>query len=265
MNKDTIKKLNQINYDFYLTIANSFSNSRQYYWKGWDHLIDHLNLAQKIKSGVKSKSSKEDLVILDLGCGNGRFGQFLFEKISKKINYIGLDNSNKLLNIASQKLEKYQDKVVLQNFDLVNELLKNNLQTDLVAYQPDVITLFGVLHHIPSKTQRKRLIKQLAQLLPEDGLLIFTVWKFMDEKRLQEKIVDPQVVDLEVKDLEKNDFILDWRRDIYAYRYCHLTDREEASEIIKNAGLKIIDQISADGKSQNLNHYYICKKADHKS
>lgn len=256
MNKDTIKKLNKINHDFYLTIANSFSNSRQYYWKGWDHLIEYFN---------QLKNSKDEITVLDLGCGNGRFGQFLFEKVSKKIKYIGLDNGNKLLNIAREKLSRYQDNVELENFDLVHKLLKNDFKQNLGQYQADVITLFGVLHHIPSKTQRKRLIKKLAQLLPEDGLLIFTVWKFMDEKRLQEKIVDPQVVDLEQKNLEKNDYILDWRRDIYAYRYCHLTDREEAQEIIKNAGLKIIDQISADGKSQNLNHYYVCGRDSHKS
>ena len=68
------------------------------------------------------------------------------------------------------------------------------------------------------------------------------------------------MVGLEKKDLEKNDYILDWRRGIFAYRYCHLTDEKEVEKILTKADLEIIAEIAADGKSQNLNHYYICKK-----
>ena len=82
----------------------------------------------------------------------------------------------------------------------------------------------------------------------------------MDEDRLKQKTVNPQVVDLDQFELEKNDYILDWRRDIYAYRYCHLTDPKEVVELLKDTHLEIIGQLKADGKSQNLNHYYICQK-----
>lgn len=251
MDQKIIKKLNQINQDFYMTIAASFSDSRQFYWQGWHRLTKHLN---------QLKREKNQIIALDLGCGNARFGQFLFDKVDPNIKYIGLDSSGKLLIHAQEKLEPFEFDKTLEKFDLVDSLIKNNLDTDLIHYQPNLITLFGVLHHIPSLKLRQQLISQLSNVLPPGGLLIFTVWKFMDEERLQKKVVDPQVVGLENLDLEKNDFILDWRRDIYAYRYCHLTDTKEVVQLIKGTDLEIINQLSADGKSQNLNHYYICQK-----
>ena len=37
----TIKQLNQLNQDFYNTIADDFSDTRQYFWKGWRHLLEN--------------------------------------------------------------------------------------------------------------------------------------------------------------------------------------------------------------------------------
>lgn len=251
MDIQTVKKLNQLNKDFYMTIAVSFSDSRQFYWQGWHKLVKYFNQLNRLK---------EQLTVLDLGCGNARFGQFLFEKIDPDIKYIGLDNSQKLLNLAQEKLSSNLQNSKLQHLDLVDSLIKDNLTNQISSFNPNIITLFGVLHHIPSKSLRKKLIEQLASILPKGGLLIFTVWRFMDEDRLKQKTVDPQVIDLDQNFLEKNDYILDWRRDIYAYRYCHLTDPKEVVELLKDANLEIIDQLQADGKSQNLNTYYICQK-----
>jgi len=251
MNIQTVFKLNQLNRDFYQTIAADFSDSRQYYWQGWDQLIPYFN---------QLKHKNQQLTVLDLGCGNGRFGKFLIEKVSTNVKYVGIDNSKKLLNIAQEKLSNFTKNVQFQELDLIDSIESNKLIANLNDSSPDVITLFGVLHHIPSSKLRIQLIKQLTSLLNPEGLLIFTVWKFTSDEKLTKKIANPAVVDLEKKDLEKNDYILDWKRGIFAYRYCHLTDETEVNNIIEKANLKVISQIAADGKSQNLNHYYVCKK-----
>src|SRR5690348_16330448 len=104
MTKDTIQLLNKVNQDFYNSISESFDNSRQYYWEGWNILWDFI-----IHNNISIES------ILDLGCGNARFLKFLESRIyalchsgsvnsidilNNKFRYIGMDNNQYLLNKA---------------------------------------------------------------------------------------------------------------------------------------------------------------------
>ena len=84
----TIKKLNQLNRDFYQQVAIDFDQTRQHLWPGWNKLISHLQQLQ---------TKHKPLKVLDLGCGNGRFGQFLANSFPGiKINYLGVDNNPQL-------------------------------------------------------------------------------------------------------------------------------------------------------------------------
>lgn len=251
MKIQTIRQLNQINTRFYQLTAGEFSKTRSFYWQGWEDLIPHIKkLGQDLKV----------LKVLDLGCGNGRFGEFLQKnKLHKKIEYHGADNSGTLLKFAAKRLEKLITHKLFE-LDIIERLLAGNFEKKLPNKKYHLITLFGVLHHIPSKKLRRKLFLELEKHLANDGLLVFTSWKFLNEKRFEKKQIHPKIVEVEPTDLEENDYILDWQRGITAHRYCHFTSNEEVKELIKNTNWKIAHEYTADGKSGNLNTYTILEK-----
>lgn len=65
MNTQTIQRLNAINREFYQITAHEFDQTRGTAWPGWERLLPYL---------------RPPLTVLDVGCGNGRFGLFLHEK-----------------------------------------------------------------------------------------------------------------------------------------------------------------------------------------
>src|SRR3989304_8489405 len=97
MKVSTIRQLNEFNARFYQLTAEEFSKTRGFYWQGWKELLSFLTPLVKGKTQFKA---------LDVGCGNGRFGEFLFQQVAhKKLIYHGLDNSLELLEYAKKKLE----------------------------------------------------------------------------------------------------------------------------------------------------------------
>jgi tRNA (uracil-5-)-methyltransferase TRM9 len=244
MNINTVKKLNQINQNFYKTIASDFDDSRQYFWKGWSKLTKHLNHFNQLK-------------LLDVGCGNARFYQFIKEKISnKKIEYLGLDNNQKLLDFANKKFKEDHPNFKIKNTDLIESLLNDN---DCIKSNDfNVVVSFGVFHHIPSFDLRLKLLNYLKSKITYDGIIIISLWQFMDYERFRKKVSKkPKFENLE---LEDNDFILDWKRGEKAYRYCHLIDDEEQKKLIKESSLELIESFRADGKEKDVNKYLILKK-----
>lgn len=246
MNLKTIKKLNKINSDFYKAIADEFSETRHYHWKGWDNLVSFLKISS--------------LQVLDMGCGNGRFGQFLINKKFSDFLYCGVDNSNELLKIAKNNLKNVEN-ARFENIDIVESLLNNSLEEKLPSEKYDLITLFGVLHHIPSFELRKKLIEELSLKLKKNGLLVLTSWQFPMEDRFNKKIIKPEKLNLKPTELYKNDYILDWKKGKTAYRYCHFTDDSEINEIMENIeNISLFDEFLADGSNNKLNRYFILKK-----
>jgi len=85
-----IKKVLDTTKEFYKEISNEFSNTRQYSWKGWNKVKDILDL-------------KPELSVLDMGCGNGRFYDYLKNNITVDFKYMGVDADENLLTIAKNK------------------------------------------------------------------------------------------------------------------------------------------------------------------
>jgi 2-polyprenyl-3-methyl-5-hydroxy-6-metoxy-1,4-benzoquinol methylase len=231
MNRKTLKQLYSLNKNFYSNTNKYFSNSRDYFWSGWDKCLKY----------IQSKDS-----LLDVGCGNGRFAGFL-EKHIQNFNYMGIDNSKELLQIARETYPQYE----FQLLDLQERM------SNLLDEKFDVITLFGVLHHIPSRAERERIFKKLTNILKPRGFLIVTVWRFTQFSRFQKKTIEPKEVGIDKEQLEKNDYLLDWKRGTKAIRYCHYTDKKEMRELAQNANLEIEDTFLGDGKNGETNRYWV--------
>jgi SAM-dependent methyltransferase len=223
LDAETVRLLNQLNQDFYARVADSFDATRLNPWAGWSDLLPY----------IKQLKARPALRVLDLGCGNGRFGVFLGEHVA--IDYTGIDSNAYLLGQAAKHLPD----TTLINADLLSDALPVTPPYDLIA-------VFGVIHHLPGFSTRRDFIMKAAGWLAEGGLLAMTFWKFYENETLRARIV-PWDANLSV---EKNDFLLDWRRDTDepALRYCHYVDDDEAGKLLD--GLHITARYDADHSNQ---------------
>jgi tRNA (uracil-5-)-methyltransferase TRM9 len=232
MDSLTRQRLSELNQEFYRLTADDFHKTRCRPWQGWYMLCPYL---------------KTPLSVLDVGCGNGRFGLFLARELGGDFDYHGIDNNAKLLNHARRLLVAIPGSVELIEQDI--------LERPLPSCCYDLVAVFGVLHHIPGNEQRQKFMRILAQHVRPGGLLAFTCWCFYESPRLRARIIAwPQ--DYEVED---HDYLLDWRRGQNALRYCHYVDDEEQAALIAATGLLEIRTYRADG---NLNRYSILRSIE---
>jgi len=244
MNASVIKKLNELNHEFYEKVSDSFSETRQQPWAGWTELLPIL----------KAHISQNSPIVLDIGCGNGRFALFLKKNFpSADFFYYGEDSSQKLLDLAEQSLQKH---LIPPNFQVTNR----DFLDKPPAIEADIITLFGVLHHVPSKELRIQKIQECADALLPGGILIFTAWQFDQLKNVFERRVSAEKVGLHQNDLEDGDYLLTWERGVPAIRYCHLTTQDEIAEIVSQSGLQLVTQFVADGPNNSTNEYVVLQK-----
>jgi SAM-dependent methyltransferase len=228
MDQATIQRLNAINRDFYRTTADDFDQTRGRPWPGWERLLPFL---------------KSPLHVLDVGCGNGRFGLFLRDHFDD-VRYHGLDNNPALLNHARESLPE----ATFEARDIVEN------PPDSGDY--DLLVLFGLMHHIPGADHRLGLLRSLADRVAPGGMLAFACWRFYEFERFRQRIV-PWPEDLIV---EAHDYLLDWRRGTHALRYCHYVDDAEHAALVAATGLDEIATYRADGFSGTVNRYSLLRR-----
>jgi SAM-dependent methyltransferase len=231
MNTATIHRLNAINREFYRVTADSFDQTRGQAWPGWNRLLPHL---------------KNPLSVLDVGCGNGRFGLFLMEHLGTGVHYHGIDSSPALLQRARAALPD----AILEERDIVENPPEHG------SY--DLVALFGVIHHIPGAAQRQNFMRILAERVKPGGILAFACWCFYEYERFRERII-PWPADITV---EQHDYLLDWRRGGVALRYCHYVDDTEQAALVAATGLVAVESYRADGFNGAVNHYSLLIKPE---
>lgn len=257
MDSNTIHLLNQLNSKFYNLVADDFHQTRQTPWAGW----------KKLTETIKKISSKK-IDSLDIGCGNGRWGIFLAENFpQQQFTYTGIDNNQQLLDFAQKNLTQNNINTTFIQNDIISLLLDSNKSLSSFFIKKNLpqkfnlLTAFGLLHHIPSYQLRLQLLQELYRLSDHQGMLILTIWQFMDDDKLSARTVDPKtILNIDSSQLEPDDYILDWQRGKRAYRYCHFINPQEQQQLIDQSGWKIQKTFVADGKSDKLNQYLVLKK-----
>ena len=245
MDRATILALNQINRDFYTERAEEFSATRRRPWRGWLRLLPYVG-------------EKEALSVLDVGCGNGRFAAFLSEHLESRFSYLGIEFSPTALEHARAKLSGVPS-ITLKEHDMMTGL--NGVEGPF-----SLITLFGFLHHVPGFDTRRSLLIELGRLLEPDGILAFSVWQFGRFERFRKKLIpwDTFLANSEAgidpAQLEPNDHILSWGDAEPAHRYCHFTDSDETSRLVSSLPLECSAVFSADGRTNDLNQYFLLKR-----
>jgi len=212
----------------YNEIAQEFSATRYQIWEETKFLFNDY-----VMPGDK---------VLDLGCGNGRFFEFLKDK---DIHYIGVDFSEKLVEIAKEKYPK----VKFQVADALNLPFPNNYF--------DKIYSIAVLHHIPSEKFRIQFFEEARRILKPNGFFILTVWKPESKKNLNIFFKDT-TLKLTGK-LEKGDTFRPWGKD--AERYFHYFSEKELTKLAEQTKFKIIKQgVIANERGNRKNIYLIVQK-----
>ncbi len=156
MYKKTTTKLLQKVVGDYNNISENFHQTRKYPWEEFNKFLKYI---------------KDEDILTDLGCGNGRFYDFI--KQHKKINYIGIDNNKKLLKKAKLNTSKKTSAKFIYG-----DLLKIPLKETSI----DTAVSIASLHHIPSKKLKEKSIKEIKRILKDDGILIITVWNLFQKK-----------------------------------------------------------------------------------
>ncbi|OGC51240.1 hypothetical protein A2982_04020 [candidate division WWE3 bacterium RIFCSPLOWO2_01_FULL_39_13] len=247
MNSRTFREIIQLNKDFYDRAGEEFSKTRQSAWPGWGRVI-------KPVEQILPRNRKTS--ILDIGCGNGRFYEYLAEKTPKdRISYRGVDSSQRLLLEAKNKYKNMDAR--FEEMDVITKF------PEFAEYY-DVIVIFGVAHHIPSSKYREKWFNVVTHNLQKNGILVFTIWDFQNDPRYKNSIqsVKTNIININSKDLENGDFFLGWQNIKNVYRYCHSYSEDEISEILsilQKNGMKSVEDFYSDGRSGRLNRYFICQ------
>ena len=247
MNEETVRKLNAINRRFYAERADEFNQTRERAWRGWDVLFDRIGSRLKAQPRV-----------LDLGCGNGRFARFLAQ-CGVRFTYVGVDASALALEHARPRLAALEGAELFEH-DFITE--REPLPDALASATFDLVVLFGVLHHVPGRALRSRLLTKVAKRVAPGGVLAYTTWRFNQFPRFVKKLVpweDYLGVSSEALDLgelEPGDHIMTWGVPA-AYRYCHAASEKESEAIRHELPLRWVESFLGD---DDLNRYDVLER-----
>ena len=239
MNSVTANRLLTINREFYNRFGEQFSATRQ-----------------RLQPGVKKilESIRDDVSVLDLGCGNGHFVRELVRR-GHTAPLLGVDFSLPLLRDA---LEASTPGVVFREIDLSQlSVFSDQLS---VEGDWDVITMFATLHHIPSTEMRLDILRTVCRLMKEDGKFILSNWQFLNSAKLRLRIQAWDKVGINGNDLDEGDYLLDWRSGGEGLRYAHHFSAEELLGLADQVQMRVTDSFSSDGDGGNLGLYQVWER-----
>ncbi len=244
MNASTQAALRWINCDFYSRHAADFDRTRHPGgWPGWPRVVE---------TGVSRIG--RPLRVLDLGCGNGRFALFLEhnpELLShRRFTYHGIDLSSELIDNA---------RAATAGLDCIRFQVDDIEKRPLDEATHDLVTLFGVLHHLPSFDSRRRTLERAASAVAPGGLLAVTCWQFADDPRFEDRRLDwSSAAEIDPAELEPGDHLLRWGPgDSRARRYCHHTGEPELDRLVANLPLAEVTRYRSDGHGGRQNLYWL--------
>lgn len=246
MNAKTQAQLHQINHHFYVHQAKGFGQTRQHPWPGWYPLLPLLTQDVSIS-------------VLDLGCGNGRFGQFLHDQ-GYMLQYTGVDTSSKLLSQAQSLLSSKIETNLIQAD--VCEWLKHE-KSPVASF--DLVVAFGLLHHLPGSVMRTQFLSEALKHTHQ--VLAVSFWQFALFPRFSQLIIPwheynqhlPKPID--IKQLELNDFLLSFAGQKIP-RYCHSFSDAEIQQLDQFMPYPNSLSYQADG-NERYNRYVVWQPSYH--
>ncbi len=177
---------------------------------------------------------KDSDSVLDIACGNGRLLEALKEK---NINYLGVDNSSKLIEIAQKN---YPNREFMVGDMLDIKSIENN--------KYDFIFCLAALQHIPGKDLRIKALREMATKLSSNGKLIISNWNLWQHKKYRPQLFKNYFLKLIGKNkLDFNDLVFPSKFHLarreereLSDRYYHAYTKKELKKLARLANLKIV-------------------------
>lgn len=229
--------MNKTRQDYNL-VAERFSSYRKAIWQEFEFLFDDY-----LKKGDR---------VLDVGCGNGRF----YEIIQKTgADYTGIDISEKLIEIAKKKFPKGKF------------FVGDALEMPFADNYFDTVYAIALLHHIPSRDFRLKVLNEAKRVLKKNGLLITSVWNLWKGQKTRDLISKFTVLKLLKKtELDFGDILMTFEK--MKDCYFHYFTKKELEKLVTKGNFKIIKsgEISRGfekkirPKLSNSNFYVVAEK-----
>lgn len=246
----------------YDIIAADFSASRRYPWP------EMKEMAKRVKPGSK---------VIDIGCGNGRLLSVLG---GKKVKYLGMDFSKKLIELARQahqvEINRGQAEFRVQDIleisppeealarakslaskDKISQIKAFNasLPNAKWHHQFEVAFCLAVLNHIPSKPYRTLAFLNLNHLLKDDGLLIISTWNLFQKKYLFFIINYLLARGGGESQFDPKDTFIPWEKSgRKILRYYHSFTRRELKKYLAATGFKV-EELYYSNQGQRANFW----------
>jgi 2-polyprenyl-3-methyl-5-hydroxy-6-metoxy-1,4-benzoquinol methylase len=222
MKQKIVENLLELSKNSYDKIAADFDITRKK--EIWPEI---RTFANQVKNGDR---------VLDAGCGNGRLLEALE---NKNIDYLGIDNSRSLLNLAKKNYPKNK----FLELDLAGNNLNINTLGTLGNKKFNAIFCLAVLQHIPGKDLKIQILKSMRLLLENDGVIVISNWNLWSSrhKSLIIKQIFYKLIGLNKKDF--GDIIFPWKNkhgETISNRYYHAFTRRELLYLAKKADFKNI-------------------------
>lgn len=246
MDAKTACKLNALTSDFYTRCATSFSSTRSQPWHGWERCLETID------AGIQQRP---DISVLDFGCGNLRFEDFLTTHASARIHAYGIDSCTDLLPRTHD--------IQFKNLDIISTLWDETLADKLKDIPScDLTCAFGLMHHIPGIHQRSQFLDIMLNKTRPGGYVLVSLWQFERDERLARKARETTQYALERYpdlQLDKGDWLLGWQDESDVLRYCHSFTDAKIDRLITHVTDKaqLVDRFCADGPNDDLNCYLV--------
>lgn len=145
-------RLEQLTVDGYDLIATHFDGTRRNFWSELSYISEYIQDGQ---------------TVLDLGSGNSRLYEILKHK---EIQYIGVDGSKKLIEIAQKR---YPHLELHTSFSHSIPIADSSI---------DTVVSLALIHHLTENTLSQTL-SEVYRVLKPNGVLILTSWNTMRSRK----------------------------------------------------------------------------------
>jgi tRNA (cmo5U34)-methyltransferase len=134
---------------------------------------------RKLIISIILAEQKDGMKVIDLGSSTAKFLLDLHSKMTTDMELKGLDNSQAMLDRASQKCHAFGAQIELELADMLT----------YKYHQEDVIVANYTLQFI-RPMQRVELVKKLYEGLTAEGIFIFSEKVVFEDKKLDKDLID---------------------------------------------------------------------------
>ncbi len=202
--------------EVYDSISTHFARRRRELWPPFMQFIDKVSPCR----------------LLDLGCGAGRTVRVALEK---GCTVTGVDISQRQLQEVREQVPQgiSEDRLTLVHADMISLPLNDRSFDDVLV--------IASIHHLMSRGDRAKALKEAFRVTVEGGRLMVCAWTW-DQERFRERHLsrlsgrEPGPMD----GPQPGDFIVPWREGVEVLRLYHLYGPGELEGEVKEAGWKLV-------------------------